>query len=300
MRTKLGNEFIIVPISTLTIDPKIQPRAAVDPSVIADYAEAMIAGDKFPPIIVFHDGKRRFVADGFQRVEAARQAKLREVSADVRKGTRRDAILFACGCNAYHGARRTNDDKRAVVLRLLNDPEWTDWNDREIARRCAVSGPFVATMRDSGNFKRLQMRKVIRGGKTYTMDTANIGAKATPATIPPPPAVDRDPDLQFGLHRITKRGMCSCGKRNCKKSKPLNRPSFIDNPGIGCSDGDRVLSITKQLAAALGLCQCGKSDCKKCRMLGYESLSRGMSRGVVSLGLDVAEKLAAMLEQERN
>jgi hypothetical protein len=35
--------------------------------------------------------------------------------------------------NAPHGLRRTNADKRRAVVRLLEDTEWSQWADREIA-----------------------------------------------------------------------------------------------------------------------------------------------------------------------
>src|SRR5262249_23433356 len=38
--------------------------------------------------------------------------------------------------------------KRRAVGRMLLDPEWRKWADREIARQCGVSHPFVATMRN--------------------------------------------------------------------------------------------------------------------------------------------------------
>jgi hypothetical protein len=42
--------------------------------------------------------------------------------------------------------RRTNADKRRAVQRLLNDAEWREWPNREIARRCAVDEGLVRKM----------------------------------------------------------------------------------------------------------------------------------------------------------
>lgn len=67
---------------------------------------------------------------------------------DVRTGTQRDAILFACGANATHGLRRTNDDKRKAVGVLLADAVWSKMSDREIARLCKVSNMLVAVVRN--------------------------------------------------------------------------------------------------------------------------------------------------------
>jgi len=68
------------------------------------------------------------------------------------------------------------------VMVLLNDPEWQEWSDREIARRCCVSHDFVNRMRKSichsmTDTKLNKDRKAQRGGKTYTVNTTNIGKK---------------------------------------------------------------------------------------------------------------------------
>ena len=38
-----------------------------------------------------------------------------EIAADVRQGTRRDALLFAAGANSSHGLSRTTADKRRAI-----------------------------------------------------------------------------------------------------------------------------------------------------------------------------------------
>jgi hypothetical protein len=49
--------------------------------------------------------------------------------------------------NAVVGIKRSNKDKRACVELVLNDPDWRDWSNAEIARRCNVSVPLVASVR---------------------------------------------------------------------------------------------------------------------------------------------------------
>jgi hypothetical protein len=110
----------------------------------------------FPPVVVFYDGADYWLADGFHRVAAMRAwadqhtpggARQATIAAEVRQGTRRDAILYACGTNATHGLQRTQSDKRRAVETLLRDPEWRQWSDREIGRRCAVDHKTVARVR---------------------------------------------------------------------------------------------------------------------------------------------------------
>lgn len=61
-------------------------------------------------------------------------------------------------------------------MTLLQDGEWGKWSDREIARRCSVDHKTVSGLRQelSGEIPQIN-RKVTRNGRTYTMNTANIG-----------------------------------------------------------------------------------------------------------------------------
>lgn len=136
-------------ISQLRLDGGTQPRAQLDLITIAEYADAMRAGAQFPAVTVFYDGEFYWLADGYHRVRAAEANGdgLATVEADVRQGSRRDAILFSASANVTHGLRRTNADKRRAVVALLSDPEWASWSDNEIARRCAVSPGLVGPLR---------------------------------------------------------------------------------------------------------------------------------------------------------
>jgi hypothetical protein len=44
---------------------------------------------------------------------------------------------------------RTNEDKRRAVMTLLGDEEWSQWSNREIARRCGVHHDLVGSLRSS-------------------------------------------------------------------------------------------------------------------------------------------------------
>jgi hypothetical protein len=137
-----------ISLAEVVDDTAAQMRVAgVDPAMVSEYAKAMRDGAAFPPIIVYRDGHAYHVADGFHRVAAARQANLEEIAAEVREGSARDAVLAAAGANATHGVRRTNADKRHAIERLLADPEWRRWSDREIARACHVDHKSVARIR---------------------------------------------------------------------------------------------------------------------------------------------------------
>jgi phage N-6-adenine-methyltransferase len=108
-------------LKKIRIDGGTQPRAAIYDNVINDYANALLEGTILPPVVVFFDGDDYWLGDGFHRYHANKKAKFSEIEADVRNGTRRDAILYSVGANVDHGLRRTNEDKRRAVMTLLTN-----------------------------------------------------------------------------------------------------------------------------------------------------------------------------------
>ncbi len=88
-----------------------------------------------------------WVADGFIRYKSFETAGKDTIPVDLRQGTYRDALLFACGANAAHGQRRTRGDKRKAILTLLHDTEWSKRSNSWIAEACGVDDHTVATVR---------------------------------------------------------------------------------------------------------------------------------------------------------
>ncbi len=134
-------------LADIRLDGQTQPRVSINEEVVADYTQAILAGDEFPPIVVMWDGVNRYLVDGFHRYHAHRAAGAVEVECIQHQGTRRDAVLMAVSANAHHGLRLTSEDKRRSIRMLLEDPEWAKWSDREIAKRTHSTHPTVARIR---------------------------------------------------------------------------------------------------------------------------------------------------------
>lgn len=137
-----------IQLNKIRIDGDTQARIEINYSVVAEYAEKMRDGVKFPPVVTFFDGASYWLADGFHRYHANKANITKEVESDVKEGTQRDAQLYSFGANDDHGLRRTVEEKKRVVLRMLDDFEWSELSDREIARICNVSHPFVGKLRE--------------------------------------------------------------------------------------------------------------------------------------------------------
>lgn len=138
----------IFSIDLIRLDGGTQSRAQIDQITVDAYAESIRNDAVFPPVVVFYDGKEYWLADGFHRVQAYKQEGCVTIGADIRSGTRREAILYSVGANAKHGLRRSNADKRRAVETLLRDEEWSKKSDRWIAEKCGVSYMTVARHRE--------------------------------------------------------------------------------------------------------------------------------------------------------
>lgn len=193
--------FAQVQISQIRTDGGTQPRVAFDVDLVTEYADDMLAGDKFPAVIVYFDGTCYWLADGFHRIRAASGIGWKSIDAEIRLGTLRDAVLFSVGVNGKHGKRRTNADKRSAVEKLLKDAEWCVWSDREIARKCGVGHALVSTIRSSvtgfssseGNVGISNNNSIVPTERKYnngygtpaTMNVTNIGRTQVPPTQAP-------------------------------------------------------------------------------------------------------------------
>jgi len=163
---------MILQIDKITIDIDLQQREDLyHPPTVQRYSELMAEGVEFPPVIVFDDGDKLHLADGFQRVHAAMKAGFTEIEADVRNGNQRDALLFSTSANAAHGLQPTNADKRKAVMVLLVDPEWSAWSDRQIARHIGVGNKLVSTVRrqmeEGGEIDVREEVMAVRAGRAY-------------------------------------------------------------------------------------------------------------------------------------
>jgi hypothetical protein len=107
----------VVEVASLLFDESLYPRQSVNEQTIADYAEAMRAGAKFPPIVA--DKKGRRIVDGWHRGKASQRAfgVTATVEVDFRSYPNEQAIVLdAVRLNAVHGQRFSHYDLRHCVI----------------------------------------------------------------------------------------------------------------------------------------------------------------------------------------
>ncbi|MEX0661158.1 MAG: ParB/RepB/Spo0J family partition protein [Balneolaceae bacterium] len=241
-----------IKLNSIQIDGGTQPREDIDIDTVAEYAEAMKEGDQFPPVVVFNDGAKYWLADGFHRYHASNSIGYIEIEADVKSGTKRDAVLYSVSANSKHGLRRTNSDKRKAVMTLLNDDEWSGWSDREIARQCAVSHEFVRQRRSSlsTNDSEKNRTYTTKHGTEATMNTSNIGKrnifgkKITAEDVAELPENDNGYDLPDNVDAETGEIL--------EESKPRKQP---ERKRIGLEKAHEAIAKLKQIPPNDGLLQ---------------------------------------------
>jgi len=202
-------------LSQIRRDGGTQPRAKLDLNHVATLVEVLEDDGELDPVTVFYDGESYWLADGFHRCKAHEDFGQEEINCVITQGTRRDAVLFSVGANAEHKAvkPRSREDKRRAVTMLLNDPEWSMWSDREIARQCKVSQPFVSALKKTltdNVISESQVTYTTKHGTTTKMRTGNIGRGETkeesesvvdtpPPSSPPPSTVTEANDYLIGF-----------------------------------------------------------------------------------------------------
>jgi hypothetical protein len=156
-----------------------------------------------------------WLADGHYRLSAIREAlstdSPRVVRAEVREGSKRDAIFCAAGANGAHGTQLTKQEMRRVIERLLRDPAWGKMSARVIARHTGASNGYVSGIRKElksqnasvyGTQIAPESSTVIvqRGEQEYPMKADNIGhrrsKKAETDTTDTPPASPGVPQVE--------------------------------------------------------------------------------------------------------
>src|SRR4051812_47561116 len=101
-----------IKLADLVVDPSIDIRAHLDEATIARYEESF---DELPPVVAFRTSDGLLLADGFHRVSAAERLGRASIDAEVKKGSRNDALEHAAIANVRHGQPLSTDERREAV-----------------------------------------------------------------------------------------------------------------------------------------------------------------------------------------
>jgi hypothetical protein len=156
-------------LTEITLDTRLQPRESISKEVIAEYADMLREGAVFPPVLIYDDGEKKYLVDGWHRYFAHKLAGFLEIEVTIRKGGFRDAQFCSFGVNGTNGQPRSIKDKRKALFCMFDDVEWDSMSDREIARHCYVSHTFVSKLRSEYGSSPDKI-KVKNAGKEYIVE----------------------------------------------------------------------------------------------------------------------------------
>lgn len=229
-------------LEAIRLDGETQARVALDSDQVAEYAEAMRDGDKFPPVVVFHDGSDYWLADGFHRYHATKQLGHASIEAEVKTGTKEEAQIYSFGANARRGLSTNQEDNRSIITRMLNHPISSTWTLGEVARHVGVSKMTVSRVKASlqpkaqkaqEDTKKTYQRK---DGKEVTIDTAKSKTKKAD---PKPELPDEEPEQDERDQRIAEL-MDTVSELNAENQK------LRDMIAVGSWDASEIEKIDAQ------------------------------------------------------
>ena len=186
-----GGAMTVTPLAldTIAVAAGTQVRSAINEDVVADYAERLAEGVTFPPVVVFRDGSQSYLADGFHRVLASRREGREVIKAEVRPGTKTDALWYALGANRANGLRLTLADKQHAIRLALET--WPEKSAVQLSTQIGCTDAYVGRIRaEVHTSMNLPDRVIDKDGKSYpsTRRSTSPHTKETPVDGAPPPA----------------------------------------------------------------------------------------------------------------
>ena len=158
-------------LTEIILDPKLQQRDQLNQGIIDEYTESIKDGAVFPAVTIYHDGTSNFLTDGWKRFYAHQKAGLDDIEVTIINGSWRDALRASAKANKSHGERRNSQTLHNCVMVYLEDFEWAEWSDREIARDAGVSHQLVGKIRKSLGIQKDTV-KAIRNDKEVEVNVA--------------------------------------------------------------------------------------------------------------------------------
>ncbi len=109
-------------MSQIIIDPTVDVRQKLNEDAIQRYMDDFL---DLPPVVVFETDGELLLADGFHRVMAAQRLGIPEIEAEIKKGSRDEAMEYAAFANTKHGEPLRIEERREAIRRLrLLRPDW--------------------------------------------------------------------------------------------------------------------------------------------------------------------------------
>jgi hypothetical protein len=162
-------------LNLIHTDDAIKPRLELDRRWIEALAKAIRQDCKLPPVVCFYDGDNYWLADGLDRLEAAKLAEQKTILADIRQGSRQEAISYS-----KSGSRRNKEKQQVVdrfleLLKFMGEEEKKYWSNIDIGAYCAVSNTQVSNrMKEVGYKQPSALLRKSSKGEIFSRDISKV------------------------------------------------------------------------------------------------------------------------------
>jgi hypothetical protein len=141
------SQIKVVPLNQIALNGGTQFRDQINHEVVKEYKQAILEDGAFPPVQCVFDGKVYWLWDGFHRLSALKLIGIDAIDVEWRHGSQEDAQDLALSANSRHGQALNTASKHKKVEAALGMARHAGKSDREIAKLCGVSQPFVGSVR---------------------------------------------------------------------------------------------------------------------------------------------------------
>jgi len=129
-----------IKLDEIIFDKEIYPRDRINWYKVAEYVEAIQAGEQFPPLIVEKNSKK--ILDGIHRFYAYRKTGVEEVEVEFREVNEKRLMLVAGMLNSRHGLPLSYSEKRYVAMETAKLDE--SITQVELAKSLGVSQQTIS------------------------------------------------------------------------------------------------------------------------------------------------------------
>lgn len=162
-----------IALTEITLDPAVNIREQLDEETIQWYMEIF---DQLPPIIAYQWNGQVLLADGFHRYAAAERLGKREITVEVRQGSREDAWVYAATANFRHGRNLSTLERDRAIERVRTlRPDWTQ---ERIAEEFGTSERTVGRAVEAIRLRRELAAHAPETAQTYQQQNLTIASRA--------------------------------------------------------------------------------------------------------------------------
>ena len=136
-------------LTAILVDLEVQSRVAMDMEHCRFLSGELAISGELKPILVFFDGDKYWLANGFHRYHVYKKAGRSQIRCIVRPGGKAEAIVESARNNDGASKEKKSEDRKKSIRMLLQIPEWRNKTAKEIGDYVGLSKTTAARFIDN-------------------------------------------------------------------------------------------------------------------------------------------------------